>query len=404
MPGEPRPFPERRREPHRRLFPLGAGLAAVAVLPFALGGRGGGALAVFHSVAQIQGFLTCFAVGFLFTWLPRRTHTAPPDDWEMAVALAVPPATVLCAWGDEPALASWLWLSLLAVVLTFTVRRLWSRPARDLFPPVLLWVPASLAAGAAGAVLVAAGPRLSPGHPLEAWSIGRGLLVQGFAACLWLGAGGLLLPRLTRGEEQPGTPDPTRRRSRLALHGLAIAALLASFPLEVLGSARLGFGLRALVAGCVLVGAARIHRPPRLPGLLRWLVWLAAWLVPLGFALGAVGPRFRGAALHVLFVGGFAQVALAASTHLVLAQGAGAERRAARTGGVPAMAALLAAAFGARIVAALEVRHVAAWLGVAAFSFLGAVAAWAAVVGPELLAGPPAPGTLPLDAGHPPRA
>jgi hypothetical protein len=32
------------------------------------------------------------------------------------------------------------------------------------------------------------------------------------------------------------------------------------------------------------------------------------------------------------------------------------------------------------------------------------VAAWAAVVGPELLAGPPAQGTLPLDAGHPPRA
>jgi uncharacterized protein involved in response to NO len=403
MAGEPHRLVERRREPHRRLFPLGAGLAVVAVLPFALGGRGGGALAIFHSVAQIQGFLTCFAVGFLFTWLPRRTRTAPPDDWEMAVALAVPPAAVLCAWGDEPALASWLWLSLLAAALAFTVRRLRGRPARERFPPVLLWVPASLAAGAAGALLVAVGPRVAPAHPLEAWSIGRGLLVQGFAACLWLGVGGFLLPQLTRGEEPAGVPHPSRRRTLLALHALAIAALLASFPLEVLGDARLGFGLRALVAGGVLVGAARIHRPPLLPGLLRWLVWLAAWLVPVGFALGALGPRFRGAALHVLFVGGFAQVALAAST-LVLSQGAASERRSRRTRAVPAMAGFLAAAFGARIGAALEVRHVAAWLGVAAFAFLGAVAAWAAVVGPALLAREPAPEALPLDAGHPPRA
>lgn len=394
------PPSERRPEPHRRLFPLGAGLAVVAVLPFALGGRGGGALALFHSVAQIQGFLTCFAIGFLFTWLPQRTRTPRPDAWEMGVALAVPPAVVVCAWGDEPALASWLWLALLAMALAFTLRRLWARPARELFPPVLLWVPASLAAGAAGALLVAGGPRLAPGHPLEAWAIGRGLLVQGFAASLWLGVGGYVLPRFTRGEEPAGPFDPSRRRARLALHALGVAALLGSFPLEVLGNARLGFGLRALVAGAVLVGAAHIHRPPLLPGLLRWLVWLAAWLVPLGFALGALGPRFRGAALHVLFVGGFAQVALAASTQLVLSDG-GPGRRPSRPGAVPVMAALLAAAFGARIVAALETRHVAAWLGLAAFAFLGAVAAWAAVVGPALLGS--APEALPADAGRLPR-
>ncbi|HEX5631612.1 MAG TPA: hypothetical protein VFX50_00220, partial [Gemmatimonadales bacterium] len=57
--------PRWRREPHRLLFPLGAVLGVVAVLPFARRGSAGGALALFHSVAQIQGFLTCFVVGFL---------------------------------------------------------------------------------------------------------------------------------------------------------------------------------------------------------------------------------------------------------------------------------------------------------------------------------------------------
>ena len=61
----------------------------------------------------------------------------------------------------------------------------------------------------------------------------------------------------------------------------------------------------ALVATGVLVLAAGIHRAPTLPGVHRQLVWIAAWLVPLGFWLAALAPRLRTAALHVVFVGGF---------------------------------------------------------------------------------------------------
>jgi uncharacterized protein involved in response to NO len=398
MRGPPSPAPEWRREPYRHLFPLGAGLGVVAVLPFALGGRGGGSLALFHSVAQIQGFLTCFAVGFLFTFVPRRTRTPPPAEWEMAAALGLPVAAVACAWVSETALASWLWLTLLAVAAAFALRRLRAGRAGNL-PPVLLWVAAAVAAGAAGAVLVAAPSLLAPAHPLEAWSIGRGLLVQGFLTGLVLGLGGLLLPWITRGEEPPGSPAPPRRGARLALHGLAAAALLASFPLEVLWSPRLGFGLRAAVAGGVLLASARIHRPPALPGLLRWLTWIAAWLVPIGFSVGALGTRFRGASLHVLFVGGFAQVALAVSTQVLLSEGGRKAHLAVRPPAVRAMAACLAAAFGSRILAALDLRHVAAWLAVAAFAFCAAIAAWVALVGPALLAEAPAEERTPVPRG-----
>jgi uncharacterized protein involved in response to NO len=387
MPGAPPlAVPEWRREPHRRLFPLGAGLGVAAVLPFAFGGRGGGSLAIFHSVAQIQGFLTCFAVGFLFAFVPRRTATPPPAEWEMGAALALPAAAVACAWGNEPALASWLWLALLAVATAFAARRL-RRGAPGRWPPILVWVPAAVVAGAAGAVLVAAPTWIAPGHALEAWAIGRGLLVQGFLTGLVLGFGGLLLPQVTRGEEPAG---PGRSRAPVVLHALAAVVLLGSFPLEVLVSTRAGFGLRALVALGVLVFAARIHRPPALPGLLRRLVWLAAWLVPIGFAVGALGIRFRGAALHILFVGGFAQVALAFSTQVLVSEAPRPRRLAERPLVVRAMACFLAAAFGSRVLAALDLRHVATWLGVAAFAFCAAIAAWAALVGPFLFAGAPA--------------
>jgi uncharacterized protein involved in response to NO len=397
MPSGPQAHaPQWRREPHRLLFPLGAVLGVVAVLPFACGGGGGASLALFHSVAQIQGFLTCFVVGFLLTLVPRHTRTPPAATWEVSSAVVLPTVAVLSAWMGEPALASWLWLVLLTMVMAFTASRLQARPSTVQLVPVLLWVPVSIAAGAIGAVLVAGGPGIPIAHALEAWTVGRGLLVQGFVTGLVLGIGGFLLPQVTRGEPPPVPPaDPARRRRSIALHAAGAVAFFGSFPLELLTGPQLGFGLRAVVAGAVLLGAARIHRPPVLPGLHRRLIWLAAWLVPIAFFFGALAPRFRGAALHVLFVGGFAQLTLAVSTHVVLWRE---DRPSASTRsavGIRAMATLLAAAFTARIVATVHSRHVADWLGIAAYAFCAAVAAWAAVVAPALRAGSSAGGRDP---------
>ena len=50
---------------------------------------------IFHSMAQIQGFLACFAVGFLFTMIPRRTGTPPPAPWQMVIGLAAPIGTTV---------------------------------------------------------------------------------------------------------------------------------------------------------------------------------------------------------------------------------------------------------------------------------------------------------------------
>ncbi|HEU4385182.1 MAG TPA: NnrS family protein [Anaeromyxobacteraceae bacterium] len=378
-----------RREPYRILFPIGAALGVFAVLPFVFRGAGGGSLALFHSIAQIQGFLTCFVVGFLFTFVPRRTGTPPPAGWELAAAVVLPVAAVTGAWLDEGMFPYAAWLALVAIVLTFTLRRLRRGSAREAVPAVFVWVPVSLAAGAAGAVLAAAAPPVASGVPL-AWTIGRGLLVQGLVAGLVLGVGGFLVPQLTRGEAATEASDPATRRRALAWHLLAALAFFASFPVESLLDYRLGVGLRAAVASAVLLLVARIHRPPTVRGLHRWLVWLGAWLVPLGFWMGAMVPRLRGAALHVLFVGGFAQLALAVATHVALSHGGREDRLVASPRSLRVMAALLAAAFGGRILAGIDRSHVASWLSVAGMAFTGAVTAWAVLVVPALRLSAPA--------------
>lgn len=49
-------------------------------------GAGGPFRIVFHALVQVQGFLACFIAGFLLTFIPRRTATAPPQSWQLAIA------------------------------------------------------------------------------------------------------------------------------------------------------------------------------------------------------------------------------------------------------------------------------------------------------------------------------
>jgi uncharacterized protein involved in response to NO len=375
--------PAWRREPYRALFSLGAGLAIAAVLPFVSRGAGGGALGLFHPLAQIHGFLSCFLIGFLFTFLPRRTRTPAPGPWEMGAALALPSACVASAWVGRAALAHGLWLVLAAVVLRFTIRRT-GAAARPPFPAAFVWVPLSVLAGAAGALLSALAPLVAASSAPAAWSLGRALLAQGFVTGLVLGVGGSLLPALTRGEDAVTVraQEPGRARRAPGLHGLAALAFFASFPIEALLDARIGMWLRAIAATGALALAAGLRRAPALPGFLWRLVWLAAWLVPLGYWLAALAPSLRTAALHVVFVGGFTLLTLAIAAHVVLSCGGRVPRFQESPWRAATVATLLALAFGARLLAALDRARIPFWLGVAGMAFVAAFFAWAALIRP----------------------
>lgn len=344
--------------------------------------------AVFHSTAQIQGFLTCFAAGFLFTFVPRRTGTAPASGWEMAAAAAGPVLATLAAWWERWALAQASWLAGALVVAAFVWRRLLSPGASRRVPGVFVWVPAGLAAGAVGAALVAVAAVLGPREEPELWLLGRSLLLQGMITALVVGVGGTLLPTLTR-----GTPPPEERPGEGKLGQAAAAALFfAGFPLEAYGAPRLGLALRALVAGGALVLAARLWRPPTVPGLHRRLVWIAAWVLPAGTALAAAAPELRSAALHVSFIGSFALLGLSVSLHVALSHGGRAELLGSRPWPVWGMGALVLGAAASRLLAGLDPAHLRLWLGCASASFLLATLAWAALVLPATRAARPPAG------------
>jgi len=375
------PLERPRLEPYRIFFPLGIALAWAGVLHWLLLAVGiiSEYRSIFHSMTQIEGFLACFATGFLFTMIPKRTGTPGPARWQLAVGIACPIATTLCAWFELWAVAQIFWIALLLLLVTFAMTRLRAMKGRRPAPDTFVWIPLALLSGILGAVL--AGVGAARGEEFM-WlhDIGRGIVLQGVFTCLVIGVGGMLVPLLTRAEPPLEGGGLTRR----LLHLAAAALFFASFWVEQLVSLPAGFALRAAAVAAALIPSTRLWRLPTVTGLHRKLVWVAAWMLPLGYASVALLPEYRRIGLHLVFIGCFALLTFAISLHVVLSHGGRLALLDATPWQVPVVGALIAVALGARLLVDLWPAHFGLWLGTAATAFLAATIFWLLLAAPRL--------------------
>lgn len=377
--------PTYRREPYRVFFPLGLLLAWFGVLHWSLHAIGvvPNYGSVFHSIVQIQGFMMCFAVGFLLTAVPRHTGTPPPSTASMALAVGAPIGTTIAAWFELWAVSQFFWLALMVTLITFVARRLGHRRALRRPPQSFIWVPLSLLMGTAGSLLIGVYGFFGDEY-FWLHDLGRLLLLQGMFIGLVLGVGGMVLPLITRGDS-PALAT-TSRHDRLVRAGhLTAASLLAlSFWIEMAWSLQIGLALRAAVILVVLLASARIWQPPRVPGWHRILVWLAAWMIPTGYAMAAVFPAEKKAALHVVFIGGFALMAFAVGLHVILAHGGFQQLVHGRPWQVLTFGAMILVAMVLRTLVDFDRNHFFFWVGASAASFLVGTLFWAWLVFPRI--------------------
>ena len=368
--------PTWRSEPYRLLFPLGVLLAWAGVLHWFLLAVGviQEYRSIFHAFAQIEGFMTCFAVGFLFTLIPRRTATAPPAAWQMAVAMAAPVSIVICAWFEKSAASQLPWLVLMGVLIQFAVSRFRAPGAGLRIPNSFVWVVLALLMGVGGSILAGVGAALGE-EMFWLHEIGRAVVLQGMFTGLVIGIGGMLVPVITRGV--PPLAGAAGSTLVKLLHLAAGIAFIATFVVEALVSVRFGFALRAAIVLAVLLASAEIWRLPSVPGLHRRFIWFAAWLLPAGYACVALFPEYPKAGLHVVFIGCFALLALFISIHVVLSHGGAPQILDVRPWPVGLMGTLLLLAVGLRVLVNADQAHVYRWLGGAAAAFLIATVVWA---------------------------
>jgi uncharacterized protein involved in response to NO len=377
-----------RREPYAVFFPLGIVLSWAGVgrwLDLALAGTNENYLAIyiFHGMTQIQGFLLCFAFGFLFTMIPRRSGTAPPNVLEMTLGLAAPVFTVAAAWAQKWALSQLGWLVACTLLIVFIVRRFASSTARRRPPTSFVWIPAALLMGLAGSLLTGARGALGSDW-MWLHDLGQQLVLQGVFLALVLGVGGLALPLMTRGQAPPDAK--LERRDVLAVAGHVSAALLlvASFVVQTLWSLQAGCALRAAVLAAGLALGPELWRLPTVPGWNRRLVWISSWMLPTGFAIAAVWPAYYQAGIHVAFIGGLATLTLAVSSHVVLGHGDRADLLNGHPWQTGAIAISMLAAMLSRAAMVIDFPNRNAWMATAAVFFLCATVFWLLLIVPVL--------------------
>lgn len=370
-------------QPYRLFFPLGVALAWVGVGQWLLFSRGmiEEYLSIFHSMAQVQGFLVCFAMGFLFTMLPRRTESSPASLFTLLLCALCPVATTIAAWFEQWHVAQGFWLVLL-VTLSTVVARSVGRGARR--PPVgFLWIPMAVAFGTLGSLLTGLGASVASLWALH--EIGRGLVLQGFFLCLVLGVGSFVVPLFTRGVGLPDDSLVQHAGRERCVHALAALGLVASFAVESQLSLRWGFALRAAVLWAVLLTVAEIYRLPTKRGTIKWLVWAGAWFVPLGYTLGFIFPILGKGALHVTFLGGFGLLVFSVSSQVVLGHGGYEALRDGRPVAPLAVAVCLLCAATTRVAMELQSERALTWMAWSAGSFLAGSLVWSAFLMPRML-------------------
>lgn len=363
-----------RREPFRLLFPLGALLALLGVLPWLLFGTGLSRLylGVFHAFTMTQAFLIAVAAGFLGTMIPRRTGAAPLTSLELVLlsaSLAAIPAALIA---DHLAVAELAYLAAIVTLAQFALRRL--RRSQQTVPPSFVLIPFALAAGVTGALLLLASAFAAP-----AWTIvvGRGLVEQGVLLPLVMALAPMLTPIIVDGA---AAPDKTPRW----LHVAVGALFVATFAFEPAWP-RVAQVTRGALVALELVSLADVARRPRAAGLHRRVYQLAMLLVPVGLLLAAGQPAYRVPFLHLTFVGGLSLLVFAVGAHVTFLHTGRDALAGRRPWPIALVAVLTLAAMIVRASAERVAAHYVEMLGLAAMLWLTAATIWALYLGPMML-------------------
>jgi uncharacterized protein involved in response to NO len=372
-----------RTGPFRILFPLGILCGILGVGHWILWSVGWVAesQSYFHSSIQVQGFLTCFVVGFWMTAIPRFLGSRPASLLEVTFAVAAVFCFLLFTFTHAWMAAQTAFLALVATVIVFGARRFRARSKRP--PASFLLAAFGLLHAVTGSVLMIASGFGSQSVALM--ETGRNMTHIGFLLCLVLGIAGYLAPFLTGYAGDPSC-DPNVIPLRgygwagWLLHGGTGAAIFASFWV----APHPGEGLRAAAALLHQILFARLYRFPRKRSGYAVFFWVAFWMVSTGLWATYLWPDYRLAGLHLLFINGFSLMIFSFAMMVILSHGAEAFLLNKRLIPLNLVCYSVFAAGLLRALADLDAWNYQRWIHAASGTWVLAAALWLIYVFPKL--------------------
>lgn len=310
-------------KPFRLFFPLGILYGILGVGHWAIWSVGWTipGISFTHASLQAQGFLGSFVVGFLLTAFPRMTGTSPCSKTEIVIALMTSLGFLFSSLTNHWPLAEAFFLAQITNLIIFAARRI---PLRKNNPPSSFVL---MGFGFLHAVLGTFFLIVSHfgEHFYSLYAIGRQMVQLGFLLCIVLGVTARLTPFLMGYGDDPRLELPDRNApidgKSLLIHGATGLLLLSSFFIEQKNQIP-AWALRAVLATIHFLFYAKIARPIRQQtGVIHFFV-LSCWLIILGLWTGLLAPKYRIAALHIVFIGGFSLMIFSFAMNVVYSHSA----------------------------------------------------------------------------------
>jgi len=376
-------------EPFRLLFPVGTliGIFGVLLWPLYVWNVTSVYPGTAHPRIMVEGFLSCFTIGFLGTALPRLLGVPRVNILESCVFASALAGVALLhfagntVWGDE------LFFFTLATFVTSLVARAIVR--KDTPPPAFVLVLMGMLSALAGSAIMAILGIFSGAFPAWVGTFGKLLLNQGYLLLPVMGIGAFLLPRFFGLDNRQSFPESLALPPGwLGRAGFAFAcgvAVIASFMLESLGETRWGCALRGAAVMVFFVREVPAHRAGAGGGSLALGLRIALLAFPCGYLLMAILPAHVFSFLHVVFITGFSLMVFVVASRVVLGHSGQSDKFRMWSKPVTWMVGLITLAMLTRVSAdwmpATRMGHYA----YAALAWIAGVAIWSVAILPGVV-------------------
>ncbi|MFV0338623.1 MAG: NnrS family protein, partial [Chthoniobacterales bacterium] len=309
-------------EPFRLLFPLGVliGIFGVATWPLYFWEWSSVYPVQVHARIMIQGFETCFVLGFLGTALPRLLDVPRLLLGETLFFAACQIFIVTLHYTGQPLFADALFALNIIFLLFVLGRRL--RKRKDIPPPAFVLVFLGMASALVGVVTQIIWTLDSGLLPSMTFRLSQLFLYQAYLLLPIMGVGAFILPRFfglpsrqDLAESMTFTPVWKRRAGFALLCGVTV---IVSFVFETVGQFALGYALRGFAVLVYFFREVPVHRVGFNMGTMALALRMALISIPLGYALLLIWPGHLFALLHVVFITGFSLLTFVVATRVLL--------------------------------------------------------------------------------------
>lgn len=301
--------------PYRCLFPIGCLngiLGAILWIAFARG------WIVYypaqtHAQLMIGGFVFSYALGFLWTALPRFLQSPYPSKKQISSLFLLCLFSSALAMRTDPSLFYISILALLGLTIQFGISS-FKRKKGNPFPS-FVFVFAALALATISALTLTIGAFVElPDLPL---ALARTFFLKGFVLFLYLGIGAKLVPVLTGWHPLPDSAPNSFHLDPLYLAGIPV--LIIGFILETLSHAAWAgpvYGVTLCAIGFLRMNLAHI---PKEKSALSFCVWISALSISLSPFLLIFFPSYASHFWHLIFFSGFGLLTIFVSLRVTLA-------------------------------------------------------------------------------------